>query len=752
MKNKLILHYHTKTLKASQQQIWQWQEGQSGRTATFTGRDGFGQVAELIYPSSSFLPQVYFLLKTADFSWQTEDFSVNLEFGEPATHVWLVEGDDQLYYSKQAAWASPFYQNGKAEAFDMAIKSQEFDNKWAYEGWLGARYQVQETNFRLWAPTASRVDLLIYDGISCHAPLKEILPMTRGHEISPGNPKTNTYGVWFAQVSEDLANQAYAYRLHDWDGSYRESPDPYTEVATKDGKRSVILSQQDRQVKGFKVCHGPAASWRLSNPNQAVIMEMHIRDFSKSETSGVDRSKRGKFLGACQTGTVNSAGDPTCFDYVKSLGVNYIQLQPIFDHHKTIDDKGNYAYNWGYDPENYNVPSPIFASNPDQPVSAILDLKTMIQAYHDAGIGVIMDVVYNHTYSCRTSPFQLTVPDYFYRMKLDGSFENGSGCGNETASEKAMMRQYMLDSIRYWIEEYNIDGFRFDLMGLHDVKTMQAIRQMVDEIDPRILLYGEGWDMGEGLADEQKAKKANADRLPRIGFFNDDMRNAVKGAEVYGDFKRGFVSDQDTSQDLVFALKGSRVFAPYLSPSQLLNYVEAHDNYNLNDLFWALHPDDNKTQHLQRILDANLINLLMPGMVFMQLGQEFCRTKLYPTGPNGQLTEEDKERAMNSYNSPDEVNQVDWDLVSQYKDLIDLVRQAIKEKTSNPIFSHQNFTELDQAMEVLAVEAGQIHYQLSDQAKTYQIKLKNLQKNEGISETNIQKNVIITITQNKNVN
>lgn len=745
MKNKLILHYHTKQSNLSQCSIWQWQEGRSGRTAYFTSQDGFGQVAELIYPSSSFLPQVYFLLKTEDFSWQTKDFTVNLEFGEPETHVWLVEGDDTLYYSKQAAWTSPYHQSYQAHAFDMAIKSQDFDAKWTYEGWLGSRYQTQETAFRLWAPTASRVDLLIYDGASCHAPLKEILPMVRGHETSPDNPKTNTHGVWFAQVSEDMANQAYAYRLHDWDGSYRDSPDPYTEAATQDGKRSVILPRQARQVSGFKVCHGSAATWRLANPNQAVIMEMHIRDFSKSETSGVEQSKRGKFLGACQTGTVNSAGDATCFDYVKSLGVNYIQLQPIFDHHKTLDDKGNYAYNWGYDPENYNVPSPIFASDPTNPVSAIRDLKTMIQAYHDAGIGVIMDVVYNHTYSCRTSPFQLTVPDYFYRMKADGSFENGSGCGNETASEKAMMRQYMLASIRYWIEEYNIDGFRFDLMGLHDVKTMQAIRQMVDEIDPRILLYGEGWDMGRVLSDQEKAKKANANQLPRIGFFNDDMRNAVKGAEVYGDFKRGFVSNQDTSQDLVFALAGSRAFAPYLSPSQLLNYVEAHDNYNLNDLFWALHPSDSQIQHQQRILDANLINLLMPGMVFMQLGQEFCRTKLYPTGPDGQLTEEDKERAMNSYNAPDQVNQVDWNLVSQHKDLISLISQAIKEKTSHPIFSYQNFTDLDQAMTVHTVEKDQISYQLGHGQQVYQIKLKNFSKNEHFFRTNIQKNVIITI-------
>lgn len=744
MSNLLILHYHQTSQRPVS--VWQWQAGQEGQEAVFTEQDSFGSVAQLDYPAETFLPEVYFLIKEQDFQQQSQDFMAKLRFGEPDTHVWLVEGDDTLYYSRQAALTSPYHRASQPRAFDMATNYQAFDQEWGYADWLGTRYQPSQTDFRLWAPTAHRVDLLLYVDTSNDGQLLEQLPMSRGQNKDRANHLRNDHGVWFLTVPVDLANRAYVYRLYDADGSYRDSRDPYMTAGTSNGRRSVILRPEDCQPAGFQVGQKEQAPWRLSNPNQAVIMEMHIRDFSKSATSGVDESKRGKFLGACQTGTTNASGHATCFDYLKSLGINYIQLQPIFDHHQTLDTKGNYAYNWGYDPENYNMPSPIFASDPTNPRSPILDLKTMIQAYHDSGIGLIMDVVYNHTYSTRNSAFQLTVPDYYYRMAADGSFENGSGCGNETASEKEMVRKYMLDSLRYWIEEYNIDGFRFDLMGLHDVETMQAIRQMVDEIDPNILLYGEGWDMGTVLPDRQKAKKGNADLLPGIGFFNDDGRNAIKGAEVYGDFKRGFVSGEEIQEELMQALAGSQVFAPYLSPSQVLNYVEAHDNYNLNDLFWELHPDDGQQEHVARIQGANLINLLMPGMVFMQLGQEFCRTKLYPTGVDGQLTQADKEAAMNSYNAPDEVNQVDWQLVSQRQDMITLVREAIQRKTTQAVFSYESFAELNQNMTIQKVEKGMICYRIEDSENCYQIKLENQQKNKGKCVTNIQKNVIITVS------
>ncbi|CAG5969178.1 pullulanase [Streptococcus pneumoniae] len=470
--------------------------------------------------------------------------------------------------------------------------------------------------------------------------------------------------------------------------------DPYTIATSPDGKRSAILSHVEKQVENFEVKHGSEATWRLENPCKAVICEMHIRDLTKSPTSGVDEHLRGTFLGAAQAGTVNQYGQSTAFDYIKKLGYNYVQLQPIADRHKEYDENGNVTYNWGYDPQNYNAPETSFSTNPDDPAQVIRDLKVMVQAYHDAGIGVIMDVVYNHTFSVVDAPFQTTVPDYYYRMNPDGTFQNGTGVGNETASEHEMFRKYMIDSLLYWVQEYNIDGFRFDLMGIHDVKTMQMIRQSLDEIDSNIILYGEGWDMGTGLAPYDKAKKDNAYQMPNIGFFNDNQRDAVKGGEVYGAIKSGFVSGAATEPILAKAILGSRELGSYTHPNQVLNYVEAHDNYNLHDLLATLHPDQSSEQIMRKVETATAMNLLMQGMAFMEIGQEFGRTKLVATGENGELTHDDRERAMNSYNAPDSVNQVNWNLINERQDSIEFIRQVIRLKTKTGAFSYSSYDEI----------------------------------------------------------
>ena len=253
----------------------------------------------------------------------------------------------------------------------------------------------------------------------------------------------------------------------------------------------------------------------------------------------------------------------------------------------------------------------------------------------------------------------MAVPDYYYRMHDNGSFQDGSGCGNEMASEKEMYRKYMIDSLTYWAEEFGVDGFRFDLMGLHDVATMNAIRSAMDDIDTRILIYGEGWDMGIGLPADQKAKKDNAALMPRIGFFNDNARDAVKGSEVYGHISYGYVFGALLEDKIAKSLLGSRGFVNYLMPGQVLNYIEAHDNYNLNDLMHHLHPHDSPEDIKKRLYLSNALNLTMQRMCFMQLGQEFQRSKMVATGEDGNYTEEDVKRAMNSYNSPDEVNRVD---------------------------------------------------------------------------------------------
>ncbi|CIO67921.1 pullulanase [Streptococcus pneumoniae] len=557
---------------------------------------------------------------------------------------------------------------------------------------MGCRVEDNQAHFSLWSPTATEVQVVVYESAANDAPVWKTFEMKRGNSYSY-NHKDNTIGVWSLDVEENLVGKTYQYQVQ-FPHHQTLTRDPYTIATSPDGKRSAILSHVEKQVENFEVKHGSEATWRLENPCKAVICEMHIRDLTKSPTSGVDEHLRGTFLGAAQAGTVNQYGQSTAFDYIKKLGYNYVQLQPIADRHKEYDEDGNVTYNWGYDPQNYNAPETSFSTNPDDPAQVIRDLKVMVQAYHDAGIGVIMDVVYNHTFSVVDAPFQTTVPDYYYRMNPDGTFQNGTGVGNETASEHEMFRKYMIDSLLYWVQEYNIDGFRFDLMGIHDVKTMQMIRQSLDEIDSNIILYGEGWDMGTGLAPYDKAKKDNAYQMPNIGFFNDNQRDAVKGGEVYGAIKSGFVSGAATEPILAKAILGSRELGSYTHPNQVLNYVEAHDNYNLHDLLATLHPDQSSEQIMRKVETATAMNLLMQGMTFMEIGQEFGRTKLVATGENGELTHDDRERAMNSYNAPDSVNQVNWNLINERQDSIEFIRQVIRLKTKTGAFSYSSYDEI----------------------------------------------------------
>ncbi|EFR44168.1 type I pullulanase [Streptococcus pseudoporcinus] len=722
MKNAVTIHFHSREGSYFDFNLWKWRDGELGKDAFFTSFDSFGLVAHLDFEAPYFLNHVYVIVKKHYWHYKTKDYRIERAYGLPKTEVWLVDGDDTVYYSRQAAIASHCYKNREAHAFDMAVNSRAFDKKWGFSGWLGFSYSQEKTEFRLWAPTALAVEIVLFSSTAEHASVSAVYPMMRGEHEDRNNHSQNTHGLWFISLKGDLNYQAYMYRVHYRKRTFKDTRDPYTIATTAKGKRSIVIAPEHLRPEGFSVKQKEDAWWRLDNANQAVIYEMHVRDFSVSETSGVSVDNRGKFKGLFEEGTRNPYGDPSAFDYVKDLGVTHIQLQPLFDHHQTLLEDGSYAYNWGYDPENYNVPDASFTSNPDEPATRILELKEAIQAYHNAGISVIMDVVYNHTYSSRDSAFQLTVPDYYYRMNPDGSFQNGSGCGNETASEKEMFRKYMVDSILYWVTEYNIDGFRFDLMGLHDIETMNTIRQVINQIDSRILIYGEGWDMGTGLSPQQKAIKANAAKLPGIGFFNDDQRNAIKGAEVYGHLERGFVSGAPTEDVVAKAVLASDELVPYLSPDQVINYIEAHDNYNVNDLFWALNPDDDQVTHRKRVQLATAMTLLMQGVCFMQIGQEFLRTKRIATSQDGSLSQEDLQRAMNSYNAPDAVNQVDWRQVTKESETVAFVKKLIQLKTKTKLFSYQTFSDIRQHvyLESSQRDSGFISLTVEDRKK-YQV-------------------------------
>lgn len=700
--------------------MWQWQPNQWGKETSFSKLDYFGIQGELHYDSVEPLDYVHVIIKRSDWSSQSDDYQLDLLPAHLQTEVWLIEGDPQVYYSLQAARTSHQYSSRRPRGFDMAMQSDSFDECWGYQGWLGERQSQNSHSFKVWAPTAKKVNLIVYDTASNDAPVYQTYSMTKGEHYSRDHEK-NTIGVWSAEVSENLIGKAYCYHVffEYYDYCVR---DPYTIATSPDGKRSAIISDADRQVPDFKVCHGKEAHWRLDNPCQTVIYEMHVRDTSVSSNSGVAESLKGTFLGICQKGTHNDFGQKTTFDYICDLGVNVVQLQPISDRHKDYDERGNVTYNWGYDPQNYNAPETSFSTNPDDPAQVIRDLKTAIQAYHDAGISVVLDVVYNHIYSTVDSPFQSIVPDYYYRMNPNGSFQNGTGVGSETASEHEMFRKFMLDSLLYWVEEFNIDGFRFDLMGIHDVKTMNLIRQEMDKIDSRILLYGEGWDMGTGLLPQDKAKKDNAYQMYGIGFFNDTERDAVKGAEVYGGLKAGFVSGEATEDLIAKSVLGSSEIGTYLLPDQVLNYVEAHDNFNLHDLLAELHPDDDQITRSKRIELATAMNLLMQGMSFMELGQEFSRTKLMATGDEGEVLESDKHRAMNSYNAPDSINQVNWNLLNQHQESIDYIKAIIDLKKTRKEFSYQTYDEVYGHVFVQSAEqaSGIVIFEIKDE-KHYQI-------------------------------
>lgn len=682
----VLIHYHRKDEAYQSCNFSKWP---ADSVEFVKEQEYFGEKFSFTQSSETPLEQMVF---TVDKDGVSKEYPIRFNHYPLLTEVWILDGDDTVYYSENPAIASPHYKDQNPFAFDKAINSASFDHHWGYQGELGCQVSEEETSFKLWSPTATTVKVVVYESASNDAAILKTYEMQRGNSYSYSH-KDNTIGAWNLTVPESLAGRAYQYQIN-FPHHQSLTRDPYTIATSPDGKRSAILSEKERQVEGFEVKNGTEATWRLENPCQAVVYEMHVRDLTKSETSGVAPELRGTFLGAAQTGTVNHFGQSTAFDYIKELGVNYVQLQPIADRHKEYDADGNVTYNWGYDPQNYNAPETSMSTNPNDPGQVIRDLKTMIQAYHDAGIGVIMDVVYNHTFSTVDAPFQTTVPDYYYRMNRDGSYQNGTGVGNETASEHEMFRKYMIDSLLYWVNEFNIDGFRFDLMGIHDVKTMQMIRWAMDEVDPKIILYGEGWDMGTGLAPYDKAKKDNAYQLPNIGFFNDDQRNAIKGAEVYGDIKSGFVSGAATEPIVAKAILGSRELGSYLSPNQVVNYVEAHDNYNLHDLLATLHPTEDQGSIMKKVETATAMNLLMQGISFMELGQEFGRTKLVPTGENGELTHDDRERAMNSYNAPDAVNQVDWNLINERQESIEFIRQIIGLKTKTSAFSYPTYEEV----------------------------------------------------------
>lgn len=549
--------------------------------------------------------------------------------------------------------------------FGQIFSSEPFREKFHYAGLdLGFSYDLSKTVFKVWAPTADIVNVTIYS--------QDEGGKGKNHPMILGEK-----GVWACTLEGNLEGLFYNYTVTHGNKTY-EVVDPYARSAGVNGERGQIVDLKKTNPRGWK-----DLKWlKLRNPVDAVIYEVHVRDFSSSSSSGVEA--RGKYLGLIEEGTKTQDGVVTGLDHLKDLGITHVHLLPVFDF-ATVDEKDpDSGYNWGYDPLNYNLPEGSYASDPHDGRVRIKELKKLILALNKANIGVIMDVVYNHTFHSIASNLNKLVPGYYYRLHHDGIFSNGSGCGNELADERSMVRKFIVDSVTYWAKEYKISGFRFDLMGLHHLETMQAIRQALDKINPEIMIYGEGWTAGSStLSEEVRAVKENTSKLRGIASFCNDLRDGVKG-NVFQNDLGGFVQGKGFEESVKFGIVGAVkhpeilynqvVYSggPWaLEPSQSVAYVEAHDNLTIWDKLLATTDLSAQEERIEMMKLAHAIILTSQGIPFIHAGQEFARTK------GGD---------PNSYQSSDQVNQLDWDRKGEFLELYEYTKALIELRKQRPAF------------------------------------------------------------------
>lgn len=556
---------------------------------------------------------------------------------------------------------------------------QKFDYEVYTGNDLGAVYSPKMTRFKVWAPEAESVKLNLYKQ-------GEGDNLIEQHVM-----KKSVNGTYVFEKQGDCNGIYYTYTVVNH-GEEQEAVDPYTKAAGVNGQRGMVINLAKTNPQGFEL-----DGYR--NPEHitdAIIYEGSVRDFTMDESSGVFHN--GKFLGLTEANTTNHFGEATALDYISDLGITHVQILPAFDF-ETVDEKNQKAqYNWGYDPDNYNVPEGSYAVSPYDGAVRIQEMKQMVLALHSRGIGVIMDVVFNHTYRRDDSNLQKIVPGYYYRSDETG-YTDGSGCGNEVASDRPMVQKLIVDSLIYWAKEYHIDGFRFDLMGVLDIDTMNVIAERLKEIRPDIYLYGEGWNGGpSSLAEEKCAFKASAKKMPGIGMFNDDIRDTIKGSVFYDDHL-GFVNGGTHLENALrygitgavahpqvdYDAYGSKPWAK--EPGQSINYVSCHDNYTLWDKLSVSCPEvsEEKKKAMNRLCAA--IVFTSQGVPFIQAGEEFLRSKPLP---------EKKGFAENSYNMPDTVNSIKWDNIHEYPDMIAYYKGLMALRKAHPVFRMQSEAEMTQ--------------------------------------------------------
>jgi pullulanase len=563
--------------------------------------------------------------------------------------------------------------------------SQSFIDNYTYTGDdLGSVTGADGTDFRVWAPTASSVKLVTYSSSTSAANTGTETPMT-----------ADVKGTWVAHLNGNQHGLVYNYRVT-VGARTEEAVDPYARSVTMDGNRGVVIDLSQTNPTGWAEQTKPEFSGKAVD---SVMYELHVRDASKDASSGVSAANRGKFLGLAQLGTkvkVGSASSPTVLSAIKDLGVTHVQLLPIYDF-ASGGLESSPTFNWGYDPKNYNSPEGQYSSDPTNPVKRISELKTAVQALHKAGLRVTMDVVYGHVASATEFSEQLIVPGYWFRRDASGNLTNGSGCGNDVATERPMVRKFIVDSMKYWTREYKLDGFRIDQMGLWDVTTLNQVRAGVSSIEPAATIIGEGWSMGPSIGVPQGVQ-SELINMPGIGAFNDGIRNAVKGSP--DGYDPGYVNG-NPAQTLTALKAGttgntsSRITVPWrtLDAGQSVNYAEAHDNMTLFDKLVAVNGGKSKSAVAAQDRQIASLILLAQGTPFIQAGQEFLRTK------NGEA---------NSYNLPDSINSLKWasrvkeaTTVNYYKGLIALRKAHKAFRLATPAEIHSNIDFWDAPNNVL---------------------------------------------------
>ncbi len=554
-----------------------------------------------------------------------------------------------------------------------AASAQSVDAKYlAYPSYSGEDLELtvnsKGTHWRLWSPGAEAARVMLYS-TDRNTPATDTLEMQR-----------STNGTWIASVPRQLYGSFYTFSVKDNGKWLKETPGVWAKAVGTNGERAAIIDFATTDPEGWASDRGP----EIAHINDAVIYEMHHRDFSQHPSSGIVH--KGKFLALTEPSTTNPEGEATGVDHLKELGVTHIHILPSYDYN-SVDEANlpSNQYNWGYDPFNYNAPEGSYSTDPADPAARVTEMKEMIKNLHDNGIGVIMDVVYNHTADNDDSNFSLTAPGYYYRHREDGTYSDASGCGNETASERQQMRDFIINSVKYWAKEYHIDGFRFDLMAIHDIETMNQVAAALKEINPSIFVYGEGGTAGDSpLPADQRALKENVAKMPQIAVFSDDIRDAIKG-HYSNAADRGFATGKPgqeetvkigivgaTAHPQVDYSKGNNSKFPYAAaPTQIINYVSCHDDLMLTDKLRKSMPDATDAERQRAARLAQTIVMTSQGTPFMFAGEELFR---------------DKQGVHNSYNSPDSINAIDWNLKHQNAEQFAYYKELIKLRKEHPAF------------------------------------------------------------------